>query len=44
VDFSSGKVGFVRMELSAGIVQNVLIGMDLRYICPAKKIRIQKKT
>jgi hypothetical protein len=36
VDFSSGKAGFVRKVLRAGILQNSRIEKDLRAICPAK--------
>jgi hypothetical protein len=36
VDFSGGKVGFVRMVFRAGILQNSRIEKVLGAICPAK--------
>jgi hypothetical protein len=36
VNFSGGKVGFVRKDLRAEILQNSRIEKDLRAICPAK--------
>jgi hypothetical protein len=34
-DFRSGTVGFIRMELWAGKVQNSLIRTEIGQICPA---------
>jgi hypothetical protein len=36
VNFSGGKVGFVRMVFKAGILQKSSLEMELKAICPAK--------
>jgi hypothetical protein len=42
MDFSGGQVGFIRMELRAGMVPNSLMGKDLRANMSCKGSKVEK--